>query len=402
MSPWNDEVVRDRAAAELHDLRGDTVIPGLVDAHAHLCHGSPGSPSWLTTATDSVGVVAWGLAGCISALRAGITTVVDVGSPEGLALRLPKLIDAGIAVGPNVMAAGQAITTTAGHGTEIGATADSATQIVEAVRRCVGAGADIIKLMVTGGASDTTLTNRRRSQYTEEELVAGIDDAHRLGKVVVGHANATEGINRAVNAGIDIVAHCNWLGIEPATVVIDSKTVETMVSKGTWIDLNIQGAMRSLNDTDGSVVGWQFGGPPPATRWDLLQPLRQAGVGLYLTSDAYGSGVGSFTESLCRLRARWNLSAEEMISLVTEKPARALGIVNERGILSPGTVADFVVLQGDLRSNEQALMRPRAVFRGGIEVISDGCLTPPAVSVASGQEAASQQELLDIVFKKLV
>lgn len=400
MEPWDDRTSGPREPDRFRDLREHTVLPGLIDAHAHLCLGVAGSTSWTRASTDAVGIVAWGLVAGVAALRTGITTVVDVGSTKGLALRVASLIDAGIAIGPRVMAAGEAITTTAGHGAEFGTAADSTPELVGAVRNAVAGGAHVIKIMVTGGAVDPW-TNRRRAQYSEEQLRAGIEDAHRLGRRVVGHANATEGITRAVLAGIDIVAHCNWLGRDPGTVCVDLGTVEAMARQGTWVDLNIQGALRDLRATDGAVVAWPGPGGEPSTRWELLQLLRREGVRLYLTSDAFGPAIGGFATSLVEARSRWGLSAEELISLVCGEPAHALGLQDDRGVLAAGRLGDLVVLPGDLRSDPAALLRPTSVYRSGLEVVAGGRLAPPAAAMASGTEAAAQQDLLEAVFRVL-
>ncbi len=400
IAPWHDQVRSEVDPVDFRDLREHTIVPGLIDAHAHLCLGAPTSAGWADAASDPIGVVAWGLASGVAALQTGVTTIVDVGSPDGLALRVASLIDAGLAVGPRVWAAGAAITTTAGHGAAFGTPADNAAEIVRAVRTTVAAGADLIKIMVTGGATDPS-SNRRAAQYSQDELAAAIDDAHRLGKRVVGHANATEGITRAVHAGIDIVAHCNWLGAAPATVDVDLNTVEAMIRQHVWIDLNIEGALRDLKGTDGAVVSCPDAAAEPANRWELLQPLRRRGVGVYLTSDAFGPSVGRFTASLCAARAQWGISAEELITLVTAAPARALGIDHEIGTLVPGTAADIVILHGDLRTDPDALLRPTSVYRGGVELVANQRLHPPAAALASGAEAAAQQNLLDSVFEQL-
>ncbi len=400
IEPWTDGAGRGSQWGEVIELRGHTVMPGLIDAHVHLCLGSPTSPSWAAASSDSIGIVGWGLASGVAALRCGITTVVDAGSRDGLALRVATLIESGLAVGPRILAAGAAITTTAGHGSDFGVQADNEAEVVAAVRHAVAHGADLIKIMVTGGAIYPS-TNRRRSQYTQAELKAGIDDAHRLGKRVLGHANATEGITRAVNAGIDMVAHCNWLGSAPGTLELDVETIATMASNHVWIDLNIEGALRDMTTTDGVVVSWPFANPEPKTRWDLLQPLRQLGVKLYLTSDAFGPSVGGFTRSLRDGRCRWGLSAEELIALVSGEPACALGVDDWLGTLAPGKLADMVVLGGDLRSDPDAIVRPVSVYRNGVEVVSDGRLLPAAVSMASGAEEAAQHTLLEAVFEEL-
>ena len=400
VEPWHQLASTREVPNTFLDLRDHTVVPGLIDAHAHLCLGANPNIDKATDTVDSIGIVAWGLASGASALLSGVTTILDAGSQAGLALRVAALVDAGFAVGPRVLAVGPAITTTAGHGESFGTAADNTAEMIKAVRTVVADGAAFIKIMVTGGATDPT-SNRRKPQYTQEELEATIRDAHRLGKFVIGHANATEGISRAVRAGIDIVAHCNWLGAAPATVYVDMDTVEAMVDQKVWIDLNIEGALRDLLATDGAVEASDDYSSQPETRWDLLQPLRSRGVGLYLTSDGFGPAVGAFTQFLCEGRARWNLSAEELISLVSGEPARALGLDNNIGSLAPGKSADIVVLDGDLRSDAQALMRPISVYRSGVELVANGMLRPPRAALASSAQAAAQQDLLDTVFRVL-
>lgn len=399
VGPWTAQHDTTYGPSGSRDLRGHTVVPGLIDAHAHLCLGSPTSVAWSGAAADPVGIVAWGLAAGLAALQSGITTVIDVGSRDGLALRVAELIDTGLALGPHVLAAGAAITTTGGHGADFGAVADDQSELVRAVRTTVAGGADLIKIMVTGGAIDPS-SNRRRAQYSEKELRAAIDDAHRLGRRVVGHANATEGITRAVAAGIDVVAHCNWLGPDPATVVLDWSTVDAMVERHVWIDLNIAGALRDLQHTDGAVLYWPEAELVPSTRWELLAPLRRHGVELYVTSDAFGPSIAGFTESLRQLRLRWDLPAEELVRLVTGQPARALGL-DDRGLLAPGARADVLVLAGDLRHDQDPLLRPTAVYRDGQPVVCGGRMSLPPVAVAAGVESAAQQDLLTAVLPDL-
>lgn len=397
--PWSESLSARWQAEEVRDLGGRSVIPGIIDAHTHPFIGSPTSEDWRSYRNDSLGTLAWGFLSCVTALRTGVTTIVDVGSPNGVAIPAAAMLEAGLVTGPKLFASGAAITTTAGHASELcGVCADGVDELVGTVRRTVAAGADLVKLMVTGGASDPA-TNRRRAQYSEFELRAAIDDAHRLEKVVVGHANATEGIRLAVSAGIDVIAHCNWLGVEPGSIVIDVATVERMVQQGTRIDLNLEGALRDL-DLDGTVADWPYAEPVPRTRWDLLQPMRRQGIPIYLTSDAFGPALGSFTSSLHTAQRRWELPVEELISLVTSVPARALGLA-DRGLLAPGYVADLVVLPGDIRSSTDALLTPVSVYRSGREVVRDGWLAAPAATQGSEGETAAQEEFLKQVFEQL-
>lgn len=395
--PWGRH--ESDAFARILDYSDATVVPGLVDAHTHLCAGSPSSNAWASLPDDAVAIVAWGLASCSAALAAGITTVVDCGSRSGLALTVRDLLQSGVASGPAVLAAGEAITTTAGHGEDLGTIADNAAELRKAVRQLVARNADLIKIMVTGGATDPH-TNRRQAQYDTQELRGAIEDAHRLGRRVVGHANATVGIVNAVQAGIDVVAHCNWLGPEPGTVVVDLPTVREMGRRGVFVDLNIQGARRPLVETDGMPVDWPETPKPPSCRWELLEPLREAGVQIYLSSDAFGPAIGTFPADLGLAAVEWNLTAETLIQLVTSIPATAFGLA-DRGQVETGRAADLAVFPGDLRADPTALGRPAAVFQGGQLVVADGRLSPPAVARRHGQEARAQLRLIDDVFQQL-
>jgi len=400
VQPWSEYVDQSAAtAAPILDYRNATVVPGLIDGHTHLCWGSPRSRPWLELGGDPAALVAWGLSSCAAALVAGITTVVDCGSRSGLALTVRDLVASGVATGPRVLAAAEAITTTAGHGEDIGIIADDAAAMRAAVRRLVARSADLIKIMVTGGATDPH-TNRRQPQYSTDELRAAIDDAHRLGRLVVGHANATEGIVRAVDAGIDIVAHCNWLGPDSGTVLLDHPTIKRMAQDGVVVDLNIQGARRPLADTDGEVLDWPGGSAQPGCRLDLLEPLRHAGVAMYLTSDAFGPAIGSFPTQLGRAGSEWGLGAAELISRVTTIPAQALGLT-DRGTVTAGRDADLAVFDGDLRTDMSTLSRPLAVHQQGRLVVTGGRLCPPRVARAHADEASAQSGLLDEVLRAL-
>ncbi|MEJ7704421.1 MAG: amidohydrolase family protein [Geodermatophilaceae bacterium] len=166
---------------------------------------------------------------------------------------------------------------------------------------------------------------------------------------------------RAVDAGIDIVAHCNWLGPDPGTVLLDEPTIKRMAQDGVIVDLNVQGATPAPGRhrrRGGRLAG---DSAQPGCRWDLLEPLRQAGVAMYLTSDAFEPGCDRLVPHPAgsgRVRAR-GLGAAELISLVTAIPAQALDLT-DRGGVTPGRTADLAVFDGDLRSDVSALSRPRA------------------------------------------
>ncbi|MBW8079189.1 MAG: amidohydrolase family protein, partial [Gallionella sp.] len=130
---WEDRDTCVEKACTVRDYGDETVIPGIIDAHAHLCLGSPQSAGWASAASDPIGIVAWGLASGLAALLSGVTTIVDAGSTGGLALRVASLVEDGFAGGPRILGVGRAITTTGGHGATFGVCADNISELVRAV-----------------------------------------------------------------------------------------------------------------------------------------------------------------------------------------------------------------------------------------------------------------------------
>src|SRR5262245_55096916 len=273
------EVGRGGADEEI-DARDATVVPGLIDGHCHLI--------WAGAALDQRApgyrerLAIWGAGAGQAAVAAGVTTVGDCGAPEDSSLHLRDAIEAGHVVGPRLVACGPALTTTAGHGDYLGISvaADDGLELRRQARRWIRAGVDFVKIMATGGSSDPP-SNRRRAQYSREELEPAVADAHRLRRRVVAHCNATEGIRNAVLAGVDVVAHCNWLGCDEGVVEYDDAVAREMGARGTMVDLN-GGGLGQLMPGEGRVEGWHDTALP-ARRWDIVDHMRRAhGVRVYL------------------------------------------------------------------------------------------------------------------------
>lgn len=341
------------------DLGDSTVLPGFVDGHAHLLWQRP------LPATDIEPVaVLYGLAVAQEALTWGVTSVVDLGSPGRSAFHLRRALG-DVLLGPHLYASGPPLTTTAGHGAEIGRIADDAQELVVGVRRLVAEGADLVKIMASGGLMDDDPSNRRRAQYKRGELALAIDDAHRLRRKVVVHANATEAIGRAVGAGADAVAHCNFLGATDDTVVYDASIEKDFTRRRVAVDLNMGGAAAPIGARDGRVVGWP-GKDTPATRWALLARLRDQGVPMYFTSDAIGGYASPFPALLYATMRALDLEIGDALRRVTSVPAAVLGL--DAGSVRGGAMADLVAFRGDLRAAPDLLLSAPCVMRGGVIV----------------------------------
>ena len=300
----------------------------------------------------------------------------DCGAPDGVTLRLKTLLDSGAVAGPRLLACGPCLTTTGGHAVELGITADSGDQLRSRVREVCARGADFVKIMASGGSMDPE-TNRRRAQYSLDELQMAADDAHRLNKKVVAHANATEAIRFCVQAGIDIIAHCNWLGPAPGTIEYDAEVASMIAKQGVSIDLNIEAAITPLAEHDGWREEWVRDPIRPHTRWSLLSDLRQDGAVIYLTSDCFGPDVATFPRLLARLGKSQDVAFEEIVWRSTGLPAKGLGLGDVLGTIQPGRRADLVALNYEETVDAEVLLRVNRFFLEEQLAVQDGRLAPP-------------------------
>ncbi|HEY3079837.1 MAG TPA: amidohydrolase family protein [Chloroflexota bacterium] len=356
------------------DARDGAVVPGLIDGHCHVVGAweemDPHRPGYRER------LVLWGAGAAQAALAAGVTTLGDCGAPDDSSLLLRDAIASGHLTGPRLVVCGPSLTTTAGHGDYLGiaALADNADELRRQVRRWVRAGIDFVKVMATGGSADPP-SNRRRAQYTVEELTPAVADAHRLRRRVVAHCNATEGIRHSVEAGVDVIAHCNWLGCEEGVVEYDDAVARRMGKQGTMVDLN-GGGLIQLVPGEGRVQGWHDAGLP-ARRWDMIEHMRRAhGVRVYLTTDALGPKIAGFPAVLTRFAREADVGPTDVLQMATQLPAIGIGVGERVGTLEVGKLADLVVLAGDPSADPSAFGRARLVVKGGRVVARDGRLAP--------------------------
>ncbi|MFC7404374.1 amidohydrolase family protein [Georgenia alba] len=359
------------ADARRRDLDTSTLTPGLVDAHVHLAYGRPTDPGWPDMAPRPQGYSAWALAGAQSALSRGVTTVRDCGSPEGIALDVRRLLRTGLVRGARVLACGPCLTTSGGHGEFLGVTADGTEELRARLRDLAPQRPDAVKVMATGGSMDPH-TDRRSAQYSTDELAAVVAEADRLGVQVVAHANATEGIRRAVLAGVQVIAHCNFLAAQDGRLDVDHEVIAEMAARKVYVDLNLGAAMVPLREVDARQE------PPeadvPEDRWRLLRSLPELAPRTFFTSDAFGPAVGDFPDLLAQAARRWQLSLAEVLWRATGLPAEAMGKGATFGSLLPGRVADICVYDGDLRTDPDLLGSPQMVLQAGIPVAGPGRL----------------------------
>jgi imidazolonepropionase-like amidohydrolase len=364
------------------DLAGKTLMPGLIDAHVHLSSNVSRSPGFgppeplKGEAPRQRELGYFVLAKAARAyLRAGITTVRDVGSfdCEGIVLR--QAVELGLLDGPRILSCGRIISATAPGALIFGTMyreADGPWEMRAAVREQIATGADFVKLMATGARS-VEWEDPEPAQMTREELAAIVDEAHRMGLRVAAHAEGLEGARLAIEESVDTVEHGLSLHREPELLArMAERGIVLVPTLTTFHDL----AERFSSEFVPALVEQAERQRDEAYR--TLVAAHEAGVTLAM---GYDSGPpGANVLELVRM-AEGGLGVAEAIRAATQGSARALGLT-EVGTVEPAKLADLVVVDGDPLADVRVLIDPERiwlVFREGRAVAGKATEAGPLI-----------------------
>jgi imidazolonepropionase-like amidohydrolase len=362
--------------AEVIDVTGKTVMPGLIDAHLHfLGIKSMNQVTWIIDPPHLRGMRA--VMDAWRVVDAGFTTVRDCGGM--LAIFLKQAIEEGSIVGPRIMAAGLAISQTAGHADwhfvpqewgerlMLGRVADGVAEVRKAAREQLREGADFLKIMTTGGVMSEK-DKPTASQFSLEEIRAFVQEARNAGVKTATHAQGTQGIKNALLAGIDSIEHGFYL---------DDECIEMMLQQGTYLVPTF--AIAEAIVTKGPEVGVLEASLEKARNVQKVQvkAFRRAflagvkcGLGTDYLSDPM-SPMGENAVELAMYVKKVGLSPMEAIVCATRNNADLLGLADQLGTLEVGKLADLIVVDGDpLQDITVLCIRANIsqVFKGGTPI----------------------------------
>jgi len=342
---------------EAREFPGCSLLPGLVDVHVHLvasagpdlAAGIPGSEAERTLAA---------VRNARRQLDHGVTLVRDLGAPGAEVVAVARAIEAGTVEGPRVLAAGPAVTMTGGHIPYLGRIADGPDAMRAAVRGNLAMGARCIKVVATGGVL-TMGIDPREPAYTQPELDALVDEAHRLGLTVAAHAIGEGGVAAALRAGVDSVEHGMFL---------DDAAIELFLATGARYTPTFCAPHGILAGP--SVPGWIKDRARPAAeaQGDSFRAAVKAGVPVVAGTDA--GTPDNPHGGVAREVAFMVEAGMDVLLAVRAATAEAADLLGDpdRGVLRPGAHADVLVAGGDVAADVTALHRPAAVFQGGRQV----------------------------------
>lgn len=356
-------VVPDNAAPTIINGAGSTLLPGLIDAHAHYTFDpTEGSIAAIARRSDAEIVLA--AAGhAARALRAGITTARGAGSIRNLELVLRDAIAAGQVPGPRLVGAGSAIGITGGHGHQFGIEADGELALTRAVRQQVRDGADVIKIVASEAAMLTT-TGLAPGQLvygdaelTESEIGAIVAEARRLHVRVMSHAQGSESVIASARGGVDSVEHA-WLA--------DRAAIEALAASGAFLVPTLV-----VTDVNRDLPGLT---PTQRERQELIERRHRASteaaieLGVPIATGTDTGEVGVTADMVWReivLLHDHGASPMAAIKAATSGAARLLGLDAEIGSVAPGKRADLMLVDGDPLADLARLQAPRVVMQAG-------------------------------------
>ena len=353
------------------NLSGKTVLPGLIDMHVHLDSNPLYGGYTGLQFTDSF----WAIQGTANAramLKAGFTTIRNVGSENYADVGYKQAIEEGLIAGPRIVPGAHSLGATGGHcdstylppsfkskGVAVG---DGAQELRRIVREQRKYGAEVIKICATGGVFSRN-TEPGQQQLSEDEMRAIADEAHQWGLKVAAHAHGAAGIKAAIRAGIDTIEHASLVDDEGIKLAAARKqpvwfSMDIYNTDYTQAEGKKNGVLEDNLRKDREIAQIQR---------DNFHKAHAAGVKMVFGSDAgvmpHGTAAGQF-----RVMVQYGMTPIEAIRAATLNAAEALGRSKDVGAIEVGRYGDLIAVEGDPLQDVTVLTKVTDVIKGGARV----------------------------------
>jgi imidazolonepropionase-like amidohydrolase len=332
--------------------------PGMINCHAHLTLDGGTDFTAETHQTDALGALK-AFKNARALLRAGVTTVRDLGAAGAMVIELGRAIEHGVLEGPRIIAAGRGITNTGGHGAEVGRVADGPDEVRRAAREQIASGASVIKIFSTGGVLGEG-AGPELSQYTVDETRAAAEEAHKAGLRITTHAHGAEGMRIATEAGVDSIEHATLL---------DQRTIRMIKERDVALVPTFSALKAILGKEDQlPAQARERARSVAATHVEGVRAAHKAGVRIAAGTDSgtpfnrhenYALELTYLTEA--------GLTREEALVAATSRAADVVGRP-KAGRIAAGMWADLVFVDGDPTKDLRVMSKPKAVWIRGAAV----------------------------------
>lgn len=351
------------AGAEVIQMPGTWLIPGLMNMHVHFGLKLPGKDRAAFGDETTAELTLRMMVNARKSLAAGVTTIRMTGSEGNTGIAIREAIARGDYPGPRVFTAG-GVTMTAGHGSRAGNTYnDGPYEMVKTARARISEGQDWIKIAISGGVA-TDGGGIAEALMTPEEMRAVIDASHRFGVKVAAHSGSTAATNAAIDAGVDSIEH---------GYVLDRAVLKKMVKSNTWLVPTIM-----VTHPGGKEYFQRIGSPEwylkrresvGKQHWETLKAAIQEGVNIALGTDQMPFEPNDGTSSTVREAEAYveaGMTPLQALRSATIAPAIMLKADGDIGSLAVGKYADILAVSGDPLENIGTLRNIVMIMKGGV------------------------------------
>jgi imidazolonepropionase-like amidohydrolase len=369
------KIPRNASVEELNFSEG-TILPGLIDSHLHIALGTRGGYEAMMRESNGIHLMT-GVINAREALTAGITTVKEAGARDNVTFDLRNGWMMGLIESPRLLISGRPLTVPGGHFHFCNNNqARGINSVRTRVRQFLEEGLDIIKIMASGGG--TKGTRNSEASYSEEELRAAVEEAHRGGKTTMAHCEAFDSVGNAARAGVDVLEHCGFI-LPDGTRGFDEEAVSIMANEGLFYNPTLQTGSQRLDVLNEKIKsGESLSSDEEKMLTSLNYKIKKKSenlvkmvkMGVQVVAGSDGIGLGNSTQVLrtIELMTEAGLTPMQAIVAATGNGAKALKMDHIFGTIKPGLEADLLVVKGNLSEDITHLRSPLMVMQAGKRV----------------------------------